>query len=257
MSRPDPRFDPERLRRQPAFGAWCVIPSPLVAEALGTLGFAWVCLDRQHGLLDDQVVLCMVQALDMAGVPAFVRVTENRTHAISSVLDAGAVGVVVPMVETPEEAARAVDAACYPPLGRRSWGPTRAAFRATDGPMPPDGIVLVMLETARAVDRAAEILAVPGVAGVFVGPSDLAVSMGLSPREVTHAEVLRRCTAMVETCERLGLIAGIGSHSVGHAQQWVDLGFGMISLGRDLSFLRDLAADRLGQLRQRTARADG
>lgn len=249
MTRTGPRFDPQRLAAGPALGVWCAIPSPLVAEALGTLGFDWICLDRQHGMIDDGATSSMIQALDGTGTPTFVRVTENGTHAIGSVLDAGAVGVVVPMVESPEDAARAVAAACYPPLGRRSWGPMRAAFRPVADPVPPDGLVLVMLETATAVERAPDILAVPGVTGVFVGPSDLAVSMGISPRDVTHREVLDRCAMLVELCARSGLVAGIGSHSVEHARAWLDMGFGLVSLGRDLSLMRDLAGERLRELR--------
>jgi 2-keto-3-deoxy-L-rhamnonate aldolase RhmA len=115
--------------------------------------------------------------------------------------------------------------------------------------MPPNGLVMLMLETATGIDRAAQILAVPGVAGVFVGPADLAVSLGLPPSEVAHDKVLEKCATVVAICAELGLVAGIGSHSVEHARTWVEMGFGMVSIGRDVSMMRDVAADRLSQIR--------
>lgn len=243
------RFTADALATAPALGAWCSIGSPLVAEGLATLGFDWINIDRQHSLIDDEATLAMIQMLDRGGTPAFVRIPEHGMTMISPVLDAGATGVIVPMVESSEDAERAVDAACYPPLGRRSWGPMRHAFRAESDPMPPNGLVMVMLETAAGIERAAEILAVPGVAGAFVGPADLAMSLGLGSSELAHPQVLERCETVVERCRERGLIAGTGAHSIGLAERWVRMGFQMVSLGRDVSLMREVAQARLEAIR--------
>lgn len=243
------RFSADALAKAPAFGAWCAIGSPVVAEGLATLGFDWINLDRQHSLIDDETTLAMIAVLDRGGTPAFVRVPEGGMAMISPLLDAGATGVIVPMVESPEDAQRAVDAACYPPVGRRSWGPMRHAFYPDSGALPPNGLVMVMLETATGIERAPEILAVPGVAGAFIGPADLAMSLGLLPSEVAHPDVLNRCEAVVKLCRERGLVAGTGAHSTGLAERWLRMGFGMISLGRDLSLMRELAKERLSVIR--------
>lgn len=249
------RFSAEALAASPALGAWCAAASTLVAEALATAGFDYITLDRQHAMIDDETTLAMIQVVDSAGIATFVRVPEGGTALASRVLDAFATGVIVPMVETPEAAARAVDAACYPPLGRRSWGPMRQGTYAHEGTLasqgavPPDGLVLVMLETAAAIDRASEILAVPGVAGAVVGPADLAQSLGLGPGAVAHEEVLARARTIVSLCRERGLVSATGAHSVALAQTWIGLGFGMVSLGRDVSMLREVAVERLAAVR--------
>src|SRR5207237_3503329 len=115
---------------KPAIGAWCVIPGSFTAEAVAAAGFDWVCIDAQHGLIGYQEMLGMLQAVAGTGVPSRVRVPWNDPGWIMKALDAGAAGVRVPMVNTPEEAEAAVGACRYPPQGFRSWGPTRASLHA-------------------------------------------------------------------------------------------------------------------------------
>jgi 4-hydroxy-2-oxoheptanedioate aldolase len=245
------------LARRPALGAWCAIASPLVAEALASVGFDYLALDRQHSMIDDETTLAMIQVIDRIGTPVFVRVPEGDAALVSHVLDAGATGVIVPMVESVEAARRAVEAACYPPLGRRSWGPMRQAYHADRGAIPADGLVLVMLETATAIERAPEILSVAGVAGAVVGPADLAQSLGLGPSEVAHERVLEASRSVVSLCRERGLISATGAHSIDLAATFVGLGFDMVAVGRDVSMMREVAAARLAAVRASSERVEG
>jgi 4-hydroxy-2-oxoheptanedioate aldolase len=179
------------------------------------IGFDWVCIDAQHGLIGYQEMLGMLQAVAVKGVPALVRVPWNEPGWIMKALDAGAAGVIVPMVNSPEEARAAAGACRYPPQGYRSWGPTRASLGVADyAPELANRSVVcaVMVETAPALEQLDEILAVPGVDAVFMGPSDFAISMGLAPRS-DDPEHRRRLDGMPAVCRRHGVVAGIACAS--------------------------------------------
>jgi 4-hydroxy-2-oxoheptanedioate aldolase len=227
-------------------GGWCVIPSAFSAELMARSGFDWVCVDTQHGLIGyDQMVL-MLQAVAITGTPAFVRVPWNSPGDIMKALDAGAQGVIVPMINSAEDARRAVGACRYPPDGYRSWGPIRAAL-GVDGYGPATGnrrvVVAVMIETVAGVAAADEIVSVPGVDAVYVGPNDLAVTHGMSPSADTfggeHAQVVERVLA---ACQRHGVTAGIHCGSVETARRWRERGFRMFNVTSDGIFMRAGAA---------------
>ncbi|RAV76533.1 HpcH/HpaI aldolase family protein, partial [Aerococcus loyolae] len=165
-------------------GAWCMMPGALSAEALALLGFDWVLIDMQHGGMDYQMAVDMIRAIDLAGVAPIVRVPWNDPGIIGRVLDAGALGLVIPMIETVEDARRAVDACLYPPAGRRSFGPVRVALRDGNGYFATANdrvAVIPMIETSAALAAVDEIAGLPGVDAVFVGPFDLSVALGLPP----------------------------------------------------------------------------
>src|SRR2546430_13039058 len=172
-------------RGQVTVGGWCVMPSAFSAELMARCGFDWLCIDTQHGLIGYDQMTVMLQALAITGTPPFVRVPWNQPDHIMKALDAGAQGVFVPMVNSAEEAQAAVRACRYPPDGYRSWGPIRASLGAPDySPQLANRSVIcaVMVETVAALDQLAEIVSVPGVDAVFIGPSDSALSMGFGPR---------------------------------------------------------------------------
>jgi 4-hydroxy-2-oxoheptanedioate aldolase len=220
---------------EPTFGAWCTIPSPWSAEVAARSGHDWVCVDTQHGLIGYDVMLPMLQAITAGGVPSFVRVQWNEPGTIMKALDAGAGGVIVPMVNSPEEARSVVGACRYPPHGFRSMGPTRARTLGGDWRLP---ICVVMIETVEAVKRADEILAVPGVDAVFVGPNDLAVSAGLdSSYEGRHPEHQRMIEAVAKSAKAHGVVAGIMCGSAEVARQWHNAGYQMLALDSDTRLL--------------------
>ena len=180
---------PNRLKQlwregKPALGVWVSTGDPYVVESLGRAGFDWVLIDMQHGMGIDvgRAVACL-QALSGAEAVALVRLPWNQPEYFQWVLDAGAQGVLVPLVNTPEDARRAVQACRYPPLGNRSFGPNRARLygpdyfeRAND-----EVALLVQVETREAVEQAEAIARVEGVDALYIGPADLAISMGLPP----------------------------------------------------------------------------
>jgi len=223
-------------------GGWCVIPSPFSAELMGRSGFDWVCIDTQHGLIGFDQMAPMLQTLAITGTPAFVRVPWNTPGDIMKALDAGAQGVIVPMINSADDARRVVGACRYPPEGYRSWGPIRAAL-GVDGYSPEVGnrrvVVAVMIETADGVAAADEILAVPGVDAVYVGPNDLAITHGMLPSADAfsdeHAELVGRVLA---ACQRHGVVPGIHCGSVDTARRWRDLGFRMLNVTSDAVFIR-------------------
>src|SRR3990172_2258184 len=165
-----------------AIGGWGRLGAAFSAELMGRAGYDWVCVDTQHGLAGHETMVAMLQALDVAGTPTFVRVAWNHPDLIMRALDAGADGIVVPMVNTPEDAAQAVRSCRYAPAGFRSWGPARSSLgEPAYSPSSANAAVIcmVMIETRAAVEDIDSILAVDGVAGAYIGPSDLAISCGL------------------------------------------------------------------------------
>ncbi|WP_439814657.1 HpcH/HpaI aldolase family protein [Zavarzinia sp. CC-PAN008] len=222
---------------RPLLGGWCMLESALAAEVVARSGFDWVCLDMQHGLPDFASVCAMVRACDLANVPAIVRVPWNEPGIIGRVLDAGALGIIVPMIQTPADAKAAVDASLYPPAGRRSFGPMRPILR--DGPGYPatanDRVAVIpMIETASALTSVDEILAVPGVDAVFVGPADLSVALGLPPRDNDGEPAFDDAMArVVAACRRAGKPAAVFSH-VGIAARRAEQGFQVINVAHDL-----------------------
>lgn len=223
-------------------GGWCVVPSAFSAELMGRSGFDWVCVDTQHGLIGYDLMTVMLQALAITGTPAFVRVPWNNPADIMKALDAGAQGLIVPMVNSAAEAGQAVAACRYPPDGYRSWGPIRAAL-GVDGYGPATAnrrtVLAVMIETAAGLRNVDEILSVPGVDAVYVGPSDLAVSHGLAPNpnaeDPEHARLIER---ILEACQRHGVVPGIHCGSAETALRWRERGFRMLNVNSDGVFLR-------------------
>jgi 4-hydroxy-2-oxoheptanedioate aldolase len=235
---------------RPAFGGWCMIPSAFAAEIVSASGCDWLCIDQQHGLIDDGAMRLMVQAAAIRRTPTVVRVPWNEPGAIMRALDAGADGIVVPMVNSKEEAERAAFATRYPPGGYRSWGAVRSGMAHSDfSPVSGNAqcVCLVMIETAQAVDRLDEILDVPGVDGVLVGPNDLAISHS---GETSGAAKSQKDVDMIlrvgEGCQKRGLAGAISAVDLADAKRWAAAGFNLIGLPSDSALLGDGLARALG-----------
>lgn len=238
-------------------GGWCVIPSAFSAELMGRSGFDWVCVDTHHGLIGYESMATMLQAMSITGTPAFVRVPWNTPGDIMKALDAGAQGVIVPMVNSADEARRAIGACRYPPAGYRSWGPIRAAL-GVQGYSPETAnrrvVAAIMIETAAGVAAADEILSVPGIDAVYVGPNDLAVSHGMRPSgdnfDEEHAQIVED---ILDACQRHNVLAGIHCGSVEMARRWRERGFRMFNVTSDAAFMRGGAAAVISQLAESPA----
>jgi 4-hydroxy-2-oxoheptanedioate aldolase len=243
----------------PAHGGWCMIPSAFATEVVSAAGCEWVCIDTQHGLIDDAQMRAMVQATAIRRTPTLVRVPWNEPASIMRALDAGADGVIVPMVNSVAEASAAAGATRYPPAGYRSWGPLRSGM-AQPGFGPALGneqtVCLVMIETVEAFEQLDAILDVPGVDGVFVGPNDLAIShagdnaeAGRSPRDV---EMIGRIAA---ACRERGLAAGISCADGRDALRWEAAGYTLLGLPSDAGLLGAGMVATLAAARAREAAA--
>jgi 4-hydroxy-2-oxoheptanedioate aldolase len=241
---------------QPTYGGWCGIPSPFAAELVGRSGFDWVTVDNQHGLAGYDATVPMLQALSATGTPALVRVPWNQPDHVMRALDAGAQGVIVPMVGTAEEARRAVDSVKYPPLGHRSWGPVRSAFDLPDySPASANErtIVAAMIETPEGVQNMDAIMQVEGIDAIYVGPADLALGHGLQPTldMAEGSEHERLVLSILEGCVRNHVVPGIHTSGAENAMRWRDAGFRMLTISSDGGFLRSGATQALRWLRER------
>jgi 4-hydroxy-2-oxoheptanedioate aldolase len=232
-------------------GAWCTIANGLVAELLGTTGVDYVCLDAQHGELGPADLIGLLTALAAAPVTPVVRVSANSAGEIGRALDAGAGAVIVPLVNSAEEAAAAAAACRFPPAGVRSYGPVRAG--ALQGRLPEDldrhVRCIPMIETVEGVAAAEAICAVEGVDGVYVGPADLAISMGLPLSEMGSPPHTAAIATVVEAARRAGVFAGKHCMSIADARAALDAGFTMVTAITDVSLLAAGAAVALQQLR--------
>ena len=235
-------------------GGWCTIPSAFSAELMARCGFDWLCIDTQHGLIGYDHMSVMLQAVAITGTPAFVRVPWNQPDHAMKALDAGAQGVIVPMVNSAEEARAAVGASRYPPDGFRSWGPIRASLGVPDYTARTANrsvVVAIMIETAAGLAAVDEILAVPGIDAVYVGPSDLAVTHGLEPAaDAREPERARPIEAALEACQRHGVVAGIHCASLEVARHWKEKGFRMLNVTSDAIFMRQQAMSVVRALHQ-------
>ena len=239
-----------------ALGGWCSLPSALSAEIMARSGFDWVCIDTQHGLIGSSEMVGMLQALSAAGVPGLVRVPGHEPADMMRALDAGADGVIVPLVNSASDALAAVRACKYPPLGERSWGPTRAALLRPDYGTEEANrrlLCIVQIETVAAVEAAAEILDVPGVDGLYVGPADLGISYGFPPQML--AERMRHRSVIEEILRAgrsRGLVCGIHAEDAASAAFWVQKGFRLVNVGSDAGLLRRMATRELAAVREQS-----
>lgn len=219
-------------------GGWCTLPGSLAAEVIGRQKLDYVCIDQQHGMIDDSTAFPMLQGLTAAGAVGIVRVRWNEPAAIMSALDAGAYGVVIPMIETPEDAAAAVRACRYPPRGQRSYGPVRVrdVFDSTDPDVLDNIACIIMIETAEAMARLDEIVAVPGVDAVYIGPSDLALALGEKPG--TTSPVLQEAIdKIVAACRANGIAIGIHTGAGDVARKYLDQGLDFATIFSDAGLL--------------------
>lgn len=229
-------------------GAWCTSPSSITAEALATIGFDYVGVDMQHGAISYSDAVPMLQAIAGQGAAPIVRVMANDLAIIGKALDAGAVGIVVPLVSSPEEAAKAVAACRYPPLGARSYGPIRAsvAFRSRETTDLEQVVCAVMIETLEGLARVDQIAATAGLDVIYVGPADLALSLGLPPAyeldDERHEEALRSIRL---ACKQRGIVAGIHCDGGEMAARRLEQGFQMVTLVNDVALVKSGASSQL------------
>ncbi len=241
-------FDPESTE----LGCWLKLSSTVSAEAAALLGFDYLCIDMQHGLVSRSGLTTMLQAIHPHSPRALVRVPANDPSAIGWCLDAGATGVIVPMINSAEEAEAAVRSCMYPPVGNRSTGPARAAvIYGADYVHGANASTqcIPMIETSGALRALDDILSIPGVNAIYVGPSDLSMDLGLGPGnhdgEAAFDDAL---SAIVEASDRHGVVPGIHANPTLAARR-IEQGFRIVTITEDLGAMQASMSETLGTIR--------
>ena len=234
---------------------WLAIPSGFSAEVMAQCGFDSVTVDMQHGAQDFQSMLQCFQAMQAHAVTPMVRVPWNEPGIIGKVLDAGAMGVICPMINTKKEAEAMVTACKYPPLGARSNGPFRAGMygEATSyqSTANTETLCIPMIETKEAVKNIDAILDVEGIAGIYVGPSDLGLSYGLVPKlNRDEPIILKAYEKILKACQKRGIYAGIHTGGSADAANCISLGFRLVTLMNDSGMMATYAKNCIGETRK-------
>jgi 2-keto-3-deoxy-L-rhamnonate aldolase RhmA len=241
----------ERLQQETKYGGWVALPSLISVEALARAGMDFVTLDLQHGTLDFHDAAAAIQLLDVLGVESLVRVSAAELPSVSRYLDFGVSGVIVAVVESAAIAATAIAAARYQPEGKRSYGGQRYGLRAEPSNVRSlKPTVYAMIETAGGVDDLDAIAATPGLAGLFVGPADLALALGEQPGHGPESrrwqDVITRVLALGRSHHlETGMVAGNGEE----AAMWASRGFNRVVIGSDVGLLRQVIAYELARAR--------
>lgn len=239
---------PDRLASgETLSAAWIALDSPAVAESIAARGFDVVVLDMQHGLTNDANLPTMLFAAQGTGTSTMVRVAANDATRITRALDLGADGVIVPLVNDAAEAAAAVSACRYPPIGTRSYGPLRAALRrggAAEAELA--AAVFVMVETRRALEHVDAIAATPGLTGLFVGPADLGYALGLGAQtDGNHPDHRAALETIMAACRTHGVACGIYSNDPAYGRELADRGMQLVVIGNDASMLAEAVHARV------------
>ncbi len=239
---------------EPVFGLWRMLTDPITSELCAATDFDYSVLDLQHGFGSLADLPVTLQAARAGGHQPLVRTPWRDSWMIMRAIDAGAAGVIVPMINNPQQAAEAVAACKFPPAGARSWGPMWADVREDAAPLPNianDRVTcVVMVETQDGVDSLDEIVAVPGVDAVYIGPNDLALSCGFGRDTYdTNPDVDELIQSIVDTCNEAGVRAGVHCSSPEMALDWAERGASMLTATADTTLLKEGAAAALAQLR--------
>ncbi|SFK60442.1 2-dehydro-3-deoxyglucarate aldolase [Nitrosomonas aestuarii] len=236
-------------------GSWITLGHTAIAEIMATAGFDWLVLDMEHSVLELNEVQSIIQVLDARQCPAIVRLTSNHPDQIKRVMDAGATGIMVPMIKSAADAKAAIDAVYYPPRGQRGVGLARAqgfgaSFPAYQQWLEHNAVIVAMIEHIDAVNAIDSILSVPGIDAYIIGPYDLSGSMG-RPGEINHPDVQTAITRILEAGQRAQKPGGI--HVIEPdpeaLQQRIESGFNFLGYSLDIRILDSICRNHLQLIR--------
>lgn len=235
--------------------AWLAIPSGFSAEVMAQCGWDSVTVDIQHGVQDYQSMVQCFQAMDKYPTTPLVRVPWNEPGIIGKVLDGGAWGVICPMVNTAAESKALVSYCLYPPQGKRSNGPIRAAAYGEASPYQSTAndevLVIPMIETQEAIDNIDAILDVPGISGIYIGPSDLGLSLGLKPMlDREEPQILKIYEKLVAATAKRGQFAGIHNATGAYSARMIAMGFRLVTIMNDSGLMAKAARAEIAVVRK-------
>ncbi|MGB0385825.1 MAG: HpcH/HpaI aldolase family protein [Ardenticatenaceae bacterium] len=243
-----------------ALNGWLHIPSSWSAEVMAHQGWDSLTIDMQHGMAGFQVGLTMLQAISTTETVPLARVPWNEPAMIMRMLDAGAYGIICPMVNTRAEAEKFVGACRYHPQGYRSLGPTRASVYAGAGYAQHANetiITMAMIETEEALNNVEEIVSVPGLDAIYVGPGDLSLTLsGKGGVDLTDPLFLEALDKIVAACQKHGVVAGIHTNSPAYALQMIEKGFQFITVMTDTRLLARAAREMITGVKGEHAKAE-
>ncbi len=243
-------------RSELTIGSWVTLGHPSIAEIMAAAGFDWLVLDMEHSVLELSEVQSIIQVLDGKQCPAIVRLTSNHPDQIKRVMDAGATGIMVPMIKCAADAKAAVDSVYYPPRGQRGVGLARAqgygnSFQVYRQWLEENAVIVVMIEHVDAVRAIDSILEVPGVDAYIIGPYDLSGSMG-RPGDLDHPDVQAAIAQVLEAGRRAGKPGGIHviEPDLQALQQRIQTGFNFLGYGLDIRILDSICRTHLKSIRE-------
>jgi 4-hydroxy-2-oxoheptanedioate aldolase len=244
----DSRLQQALASKPQVWGGWITGPSFSGPEEFARGGYDYVGFDTQHGYLDDADVAVILRRLEHVPIATAVRLASADPAPIGRVLDAGADAIIVAMVDSPEQAAAAVAATRYAPGGVRSFGPLRASLGHDPAALQSRVSVFAMIETAAGLAAAEEICSVPGLSGVYVGPADLAISLGVGVAKATNNPHVRDAITRVQRAAiASGVVPGVHAGDGVTGKELAALGFQMITLAPESQALRRGAVAHLDE----------
>lgn len=238
-----------------AINGWLAIPSGFSAEVMSGAGWDSLTVDMQHGVQDYQSMVACFQGMQKHPVTPLVRVPWNEPGIIGKVLDGGAMGVICPMINTRADAEALVAACRYPPEGKRSNGPIRAGIYGEAGSYQTTAntevLCMPMIETQQAIDNIGAILDVPGINGIYIGPSDLGFSLGLVPKlDREEPQIFKIYERLIAETSKRGLAAGVHNATSAYAVRMIDMGFRFVTIQNDSGILLRAARAAVAEVRQ-------
>ena len=240
-------------KKKPVINSWLSIPNSFTAEAFGKMGWDAITIDMQHGLVDYQTALNMLQVISGSGKTPMVRVPWNEPGIIMKSLDAGALGIICPMINTPEDAIDFVGATRYAPEGHRSSGPTRALMvhGANYHDEANDKIIsLAMIETVEALENVEKIAATEGLTGIYIGPSDLSISMGFNPGlDRVEPEMISAINKIYKACKNNNIKVGIHCLSPAYLKEKLSNGYDLATLASDVRIYAEGLGNKIKEAR--------
>jgi len=234
---------------------WLAIPSGFSAEVMAQCGWDAVTVDMQHGVQDYQSMVHCFQAMGPHPITPLVRVPWNEPGIIGKALDGGAMGIICPMVNNAAEAKALADASLYPPMGKRSNGPIRAAMygEASNYQKTANDEILIipMIETQEGIDNIDAILSVPGISGIYIGPSDMGLSLGMIPTlDREEPVILGIYEKLIASCKKHGKFAGLHNGTAAYAARMVGMGFQLCTIANDSGLMARAAREAVNGFRK-------
>jgi 2-dehydro-3-deoxyglucarate aldolase len=237
-------------------GTWVALPNSSIPDILTDAGYGWIVVDNEHSMMSLESIQALISAIQRKGAEALVRVSHNFAAEIRKVLDAGANGIICPMINSKEDAKRFVDAVKYPPMGQRTYGLYRAQGYGADSKeyfasANEKTVAIAQIEHIDGARNIESILNMPGIDGILTGPYDLSGSLGL-PGQLEHIQVIQAEKDVIAACRRKSIACG--AHLVHPSPETIgkklDLGYDFLAVGVDFIFLRDSAIRAANDLKE-------